>query len=191
MFRTAWTNELVEVSPSCCEGTHFQTRGNRDAPRDEEDEAALDYRRVAGPGFFDPAPAPFETGRQLLQVGEALCASTRVNVRGQPSTSSPIVRSLSAGERVTKSGSTPDGAWTQIGSGWVSSQFLGSCSTAPRVAPSVPSVSSQASSPSGVGASNGLCPKFYEVWKGYPNGKDVPSDQLVRRLFCVFALIFF
>jgi len=185
--RCGFTSSLgvfVQVGSTCCTGEHFQTRGNRER-HVEEDPVAEEYEDVVGKGYFS-------TSRELLardglELPQPLCVTaSKVNVRSGPGPSNQIVSTLSQGQRVTPAGAS--NGWTQTSDGWVYSQFLGKCAgsnsapRAPPVAPATPVSSAPVSSrpvSSGPGASNGICPKFYEVWNGYPSQHDTPSDQLL------------
>ena len=72
--------------------------------------------------------------------------------------------------QVRVQGRSADRQWVQVGlsasfatTGWISTTVLGSCAAAPSAGGSA---ATPATSSSAVGASNGLCPKFYEVWEG-------------------------
>lgn len=87
---------------------------------------------------------------------------------------------VSRGTKVRVSGRSADRQWAQVAltgagfasSGWISTSLLGSCGTSVAASPT-------SNAP---GASNGLCPKFYEVWEGYPSQHDVPSNELLPKI---------
>jgi len=151
------------------------------------------FNAVEGPGFFDVAAPPVDaapfaveenefSSRGLLQA-EELCAKTRVNVRSGASTSSAVVGTVSAGQKIQVLGRS--GSFVRHSAGYSWAEYFQPCGDISVVRASGPgpvAAPPPPSPPTPLTSNNGICPNFYKVWEGYPSQHEVPSPELLPQL---------